>query len=503
MTRFTISLEDDLDESSVQSDEIDAQDDYAYETNVAAMESISNEIQEEISDNARTMDIADGLSSLQAIVARIDEPSETDIALIQTSANMAVAGTDTPAQAILPSMESFKDNKLALEGLGDKIGAALQSAFDSTTTVWNRLASYVAGFVTVLGVLKKKVGLLKQRVGALEAEGMKFGENITIKQNAFFIFDGKCVDTFDKYLDNMESTIKTISQYSNDNVKAVLSTKNNGWKALASVTGTEKYSKEFFKQFKNFEDTFFSNSALHGDGTGGGRNHYKSKPLSGGKSFFAATPTAASFDTTSVNSVKSVLDKYTLGLTSNGTEGIDLSTIVVKQVKLKDLNDLVSTLEHALAILQPYTESDFTSVFRFHSHANRSFSDFLKGGAVGGGIVGTAAGISASAAHLIQGSAAITASVAAHGANATVGAMLAGGAVVGGAIYGAAGAALTGGVYGGRGIIRSVFAAAHLRARVAAATVNGTTPTITYIREFISQGLSVGNKLAGADSWRA
>ena len=70
---------------------------------ILAVEELSEEIANDQAEVERSIEVADGLEDVATIAENIDQPSPTDIALIQTAANMAVAGTDGDATVLVPA----------------------------------------------------------------------------------------------------------------------------------------------------------------------------------------------------------------------------------------------------------------------------------------------------------------------------------------------------------------------------------------------------------------
>lgn len=134
---------------------------------ILSIESLGEEISNEIAESNRVEEVADNLLDLSTIVERIEHPSETDIALIQTTANMAVAGTDVAAQAILPAMESFTDMGVAAEGIGEKAAAAYNSLRESAAGLAQKVGQFIKKIFSTLSYKEQKLGELKNRVNAL------------------------------------------------------------------------------------------------------------------------------------------------------------------------------------------------------------------------------------------------------------------------------------------------------------------------------------------------
>lgn len=114
------------------------------ENEVSIMEDIRDGNQE-LAEVSRTIDTADNLSDLSQIIGKIKEPAATDIALVHTAANMAVAGTTADATTLVPGTEGFRDMKYAAESIMEKVKA---------------LYSLITGFFSK--IIDKAIGIFKK-----------------------------------------------------------------------------------------------------------------------------------------------------------------------------------------------------------------------------------------------------------------------------------------------------------------------------------------------------
>ena len=108
---------------------------------ILAVEELSEEIANDQTDAERSIEVADGLEDVATIAENIDQPSPTDIALIQTAANMAVAGTDGDATALVPAAESITSGKALAADLRERIGYAHEGIMDAFKGIGEKLAT--------------------------------------------------------------------------------------------------------------------------------------------------------------------------------------------------------------------------------------------------------------------------------------------------------------------------------------------------------------------------
>jgi len=172
---------------------LDAVQEYVQES--IAIEQDMAEINEAIVDNDRVIEVTDNLEDIAAQVEAKPEGESVDIAMLQTAANMAVAGTDADAQAIIPSLESFKDKQLAVEAIGEKIKNALTAVFDSVKVIGDKLVTVVKNIFKTIGYLEKQLAEKEQAIQAI-TETVEF----TVTGSDYTLVNGKHVTDAKEYL---------------------------------------------------------------------------------------------------------------------------------------------------------------------------------------------------------------------------------------------------------------------------------------------------------------
>ena len=100
-----LEIETDIATDSQGTEDAGLDDLQKYVQEAIAIEQDMAEINEAIVDNDRVIEVTDNLEDIAAQVEAKPEGETVDIAMLQTAANMAVAGTDADAQAIIPSLE--------------------------------------------------------------------------------------------------------------------------------------------------------------------------------------------------------------------------------------------------------------------------------------------------------------------------------------------------------------------------------------------------------------
>lgn len=134
---FNFSLED-IDEVILDApdDEVQAiKDEVIEDTDIN-----NNNINDGINNLERTMIIVESLHELAINIGTRDRLSTEDIELLKIASKLAVAGTDTPSDKLLPSLESYSNINIATEGIGDVIRGAC-------ITVLKSIENYIKNIV--------------------------------------------------------------------------------------------------------------------------------------------------------------------------------------------------------------------------------------------------------------------------------------------------------------------------------------------------------------------
>ena len=160
-------------------------------TAILAVEELSEEIANDQADVERSIEVADGLEDVATIAENIDQPSPTDIALIQTAANMAVAGTDGDATELVPAAESITSGKALAADLRERIGYAQEGIMDSFKAIGEKLGTLGERINEKLSSFLGRVNSLRAALNATEKT--KF--TVKIKEGDFSVAKGVKVGT--------------------------------------------------------------------------------------------------------------------------------------------------------------------------------------------------------------------------------------------------------------------------------------------------------------------
>lgn len=133
---------------------------------ILAVEELSEEIANDQTDAERSIEVADGLEDVATIAENIDQPSPTDIALIQTAANMAVAGTDGDATELVPAAESITSGKALAADLRERIGYAQEGIMDSFKAIGEKLGTLGERIAEKLRTFSGRVASMRKALNA-------------------------------------------------------------------------------------------------------------------------------------------------------------------------------------------------------------------------------------------------------------------------------------------------------------------------------------------------
>lgn len=334
---------------------------------VLSIEALEEEITDELTDSGRVEEVADNLMDLSTIVERIEQPTETDIALIQTAANMAVAGTDVDAQDVLPALEAFTDMKVAAEGIGEKANAALASLRESAAALSEKVGEYIRKIFGALSYREKRLAELKAKVNALPnaAEG-----TFTVRGNTWLITDNKAGITDTKtLLAAGKDAVGMYSQYSDAYINLANGFKGSILKYYTTGVG-EKSDAERDKLAKLWFDDFLGKmSKLKGMEANNrtskpGFTTYASPAYLGADRIVVTMPTAQVTATTPTAELRSMITgssfdvKSTIGFFADVAKTVAPDRVALTLNK-GDLKQLVQLGETQISNMKKFLDKNY------------------------------------------------------------------------------------------------------------------------------------------------
>lgn len=325
----------------------------------------------DIKDLDRAEDISEALEDLAMIASNIDEMTPERVALFQTAANMAVAGTNVDAASILPSMEALKDKTMAMEGFFDTIKTVLSNIGKAIMVLIEKIIDFVKGIFSATVRYTNKLKNLKEKIKELakqnplpkEKELSIAGAPLTIS------IDSKAPKTFEEYTTNFDNTTKYLKEFPNvqaafilgyfkvtseaANIVSKKGEEGGHYKALCFVNNfyangdLAKYRDhmKLTKEVKNLDPKLISAST---DEMLGGRYFIGSFPKE-------HMPISVSTDKSEYSEIMGadVLEKvkaYNFYFDDTDMK-VDFSSAKVTPAKIDDLENIVKTSEHLIKLM--------------------------------------------------------------------------------------------------------------------------------------------------------
>lgn len=116
----------------------------------------------------RISDMSDALEDLAVVTDGMaeDGPTDTEAALVDTMANMAVAGTDVEAEEIVPAMESFggKRMRYSAESIRERAKAIWESIRKFLKQIWEKITAFFYKIFGTIPALRRRLQDLKKRI---------------------------------------------------------------------------------------------------------------------------------------------------------------------------------------------------------------------------------------------------------------------------------------------------------------------------------------------------
>lgn len=103
----------------------------------------ATDVSSSLDETNRLLEVSDALEDLAVVAANIRQASPTEIGLIQTAGQMAVAGTDNEPEIMLPTMESFQEGQsIACESIREKAVALWKNLQEFLSRIWDKIEAF-------------------------------------------------------------------------------------------------------------------------------------------------------------------------------------------------------------------------------------------------------------------------------------------------------------------------------------------------------------------------
>jgi hypothetical protein len=296
----------------------------------------------------RVSEVVDALEDLVNIVDNIEQLEPAHMALIQTTANMAVAGTDTPASVLLPSIESFKDKKLAIEKLNEKISIAQEGILDGFKSFINGLVDNIQYIFTFFELHTKKLMNVKKMLNDVKSKTKVKSINIKVRSNKYFRYDmGETVANINEYKTKLAQSVEFQNQSLEAVNKFVDASFLDSWKTYVNYIPGFDHRQNYVNIFKNIETFTESLQSIKGmkKETVNGVVDATSPTLLGMTSFHVSMPDKTNYNYSEHRSLLAVDKDFFAGVQRQQKLNSSDSTIEFTGVTLEDVSKVITECE--------------------------------------------------------------------------------------------------------------------------------------------------------------
>lgn len=133
----------------------------------------ADEAQTGLDESERMLGLTDSLEDLAEIADGIEEATPTETQLLTVAGNMAVAGSEVPAEEIVPAMEGFIGRKIAAESFRDKAGAIFRAIMAQVKKVWTFIEKFFYNIFGTIPRLKKDLKELRSRIDSTNGKKLE------------------------------------------------------------------------------------------------------------------------------------------------------------------------------------------------------------------------------------------------------------------------------------------------------------------------------------------
>ena len=371
MKKFFIALEEQNEEllSEEIAPELITEENENDITNIESEpEELIEDIEEDVEDVERAEDVTDALESLCEIIRHIDSPTPVNVALIKVAANMAVAGTNVPANALFSANEDFTDLKVTVEGIQDKISSSLKTIAESVKSIVTKVTAFFKSIFSAYTRYSEKLKSLKAKLEGIKKSKSAKSVTVSVSGGRFFRHDGnKVIGSAAEFLSVFKDSSNVVNSFADifgSQAKDTISTIANLYKhLLASKEGSDKNILEVYKKFDAFfgKLTSLPSMKMASNSRNDDFQIYESAPGMGGVSIVVKVP-KGDFDKNNVKEVKGAISLYYLSTNSSDNVKSSLSgseKITFENVDLAYVNSLLTQCEKNLEASKVYSSMLF------------------------------------------------------------------------------------------------------------------------------------------------
>lgn len=138
---------------------------------------LASDINQEFNEANRIVEISDALEDLAVIADQIEAASPTEIALMETAGDMAVAGTDIESEEIVPSLESYRGKRIAAEGFKQTAGQIWKNIQEFLKKIWEKITQFFSNIFLAIPNARHRLNQLTDKlkeIDGLTARGTVF-----------------------------------------------------------------------------------------------------------------------------------------------------------------------------------------------------------------------------------------------------------------------------------------------------------------------------------------
>lgn len=134
---------------------------------------LHNQVQAGLDEAVRVEDVSNNILDISDTVEGVSELTPQQAALIDTAAEMAVAGTDTNPDVVIPSMECYIGTKLSVEGFRETAANVWRQIREFVEQLIEQIKQALKNFFSALPRQLQRIKMLRQLVAAKKKDGTK------------------------------------------------------------------------------------------------------------------------------------------------------------------------------------------------------------------------------------------------------------------------------------------------------------------------------------------
>lgn len=306
----------------------------------------TNELNDDNDNIERSIVVLESINNTLATITSKDTLSLEDYTKLRNAIEIAVAGTGANPDLFIPSLESFNEGNISMEGI---IHTLLKAISYTATNIGVYLKNSVDASqytFSLFNLQQHEIKTLRKRLDSIKntIKDKKVNVNVYMTKNTRIGSPVRDTENFEEYLKEFKiagdfslTLLDKVGKFTRDNLF-------NNLKALASIVkGYDEHFITTFTDMHNLIETCVKLKSVHKVKSKDNVDKFESQPLLGLSHLKASMPNDKAYTKGNMNEMKKVIDDFDLYMIRDDkfSTGISISKKQFTDITYKEVDELM------------------------------------------------------------------------------------------------------------------------------------------------------------------